>query len=372
MRFKTQTLPRIFFRSFGLCVLLLVHTHAAATRLLASDSSGPVLSETNPLSPPRADGPVVVQAAFFLQDIDDIDDEAETFEFTGVFVTKWHDPRQAFDPNQARTEEKIYQGDYQFNELAPAWYPQIVLANESGSYEKHGVLLRIKPDGTCTLTEKVNAVAEADLDLRKFPFDSQLLKASFEVLGFDSSEVILEVLTTQTELDRARIAIPEWNLSRIAFESVELPSRYAGTTNTSSTFVLTMDVQRQSAFMLRLIVLPLVLIVILSWSVFWMDRSSLGDRINVSFIGILTAVAYQFMVSGILPQISYVTWMTGFLNISFWIMCATVVVNLVVGAADKNGNFVRGDLIDRRCRWIFPTVYFGLLSLTFLIATFYF
>lgn len=183
--------------------------------------------------------------------------------------------------------------------------------------------------------------------------------------------MILEVLTTQTELDRARIAIPEWNLSRIAFESVELPSRYAGTTNTSSTFVLTMDVQRQSIFMLRLIVFPLVLIVILSWSVFWMDRSSLGDRVNVSFIGILTAVAYQFMVSEILPQISYVTWMTGFLNISFWIMCATVVVNLVVGAADKNGNFVRGDLIDRRCRWIFPTVYFGLLSLTFLIATFY-
>ena len=76
MRLETQTLPRIFFRAFGLCVLLLVCTQVATPRLLASDSYGPVLSETNPLSPPRADGPVVVQAAFFLQDIDDIDDEA--------------------------------------------------------------------------------------------------------------------------------------------------------------------------------------------------------------------------------------------------------------------------------------------------------
>ena len=54
-----------------------------------------------------------------------------------------------------------------------------------------------------------------------------------------------------------------------------------------------MDVKRQPLFMLRLVVIPLCLIVMLSWSVFWMDRSSVGDRMAVSFVGILTAVAYQ-------------------------------------------------------------------------------
>jgi hypothetical protein len=94
-----------------------------------------------------------------------------------------------------------------------------------------------------------------------------------------------------------------------------------------------------------------------------MERSSLGDRINVSFIGILTAVAYQIVVSEVLPHISYVTLMNGFLQLSFLVMCATVVVNLVVGSLDKRGEVAAGDRVDRRCRWIFPLVYFGLLGI---------
>jgi hypothetical protein len=53
--------------------------------------------------------------------------------------------------------------------------------------------------------------------------------------------------------------------------------------------------------------------------------------------------------------------MHGFLNFSFIIMCASVVINLVVGACDKNGKSELGDIIDRRCRWIFPLAYAALL-----------
>ena len=96
-----------------------------------------------------------------------------------------------------------------------------------------------------------------------------------------------------------------------------------------------------------------------------MERSSLGDRISVSFVGILTAVAYQIVVGDLLPHVSYITVMHSFLNFSFIIMCGTVVINLVVGACDRNGKSELGDLIDRRCRWIFPVAYLGLL----LVAT---
>jgi hypothetical protein len=106
----------------------------------------------------------------------------------------------------------------------------------------------------------------------------------------------------------------------------------------------------------------------LSWSVFWMDRSSLGDRMAVSFVGILTAVAYQTMVSSIMTQISYMTIIHGFLYFSFILMCATVVVNLVVGTCDRAGDFARGDLIDRRCRWIFPITYVILVSIVIVFA----
>ena len=113
------------------------------------------------LGPPKDDGPVVVRASFQVRDINDIDDEAETFEFGGVLKLTWHDERQAFDPAEAGVAEKIYQGAYQFNELSPAWFPQVVLVNESGLFEKHGVILRVQPDGTLTLVETVNAAAFA-------------------------------------------------------------------------------------------------------------------------------------------------------------------------------------------------------------------
>ena len=63
-----------------------------------------------------------------------------------------------------------------------------------------------------------------------------------------------------------------------------------------------------------------------------MDCAGLGDRINVSFIGLLTGVAYQLVMSDILPRISYVTLTHGVISLSFFAMCAAVVVNLAVGA----------------------------------------
>jgi hypothetical protein len=110
----------------------------------------------------------------------------------------------------------------------------------------------------------------------------------------------------------------------------------------------------------------------LSWTVFWMDRSSLGDRINVSFIGILTAVAFQMVVSEHLPQISYVTLIHGFLNMSFIFMCLTAIINLIVGWLDKQGKFVKGNLIDYRCRMIIPIVYFSVLLVMVIIVFFFF
>ena len=171
----------------------------AVTGVMAAASCGwialPTAAEPALLSlpaPPRDGGPVVVRAAFDLRDINEIDDEAETFEFEGVLILEWRDERQAFDPAAEGVTEKLYQGDYQFNEVFTGWFPQVVLVNESGLYEKHGVLLRVRPDGSLRLVETLDAAAETDLDLRAYPFDRQKLEAIFEVLGFDESEVVLQ------------------------------------------------------------------------------------------------------------------------------------------------------------------------------------
>jgi hypothetical protein len=162
---------------------------AVATRILPVFAAEQGTDNWTPmLSPPPGDGPVAVHVAFHLLDINEIDDESEVFQFSGVLTLTWRDPRQAFDPEEAGTKEKIYTGEFQFNEMSPGWYPQVVLVNASGMFEKYGTAQRIRPDGTCTLVETINAVAESKLDFRHYPYDHQRLDAFFAVLGFDASE----------------------------------------------------------------------------------------------------------------------------------------------------------------------------------------
>ena len=310
------------------------------------------------LGPPAGKGPVVVRAEFEFQDINSINDEEETFEFTGILALTWKDPRQAFDPEVAGVGEKVYQGDYQVNEISPSWYPQVALANESGLYETDAVIIRVRPDGTSTMVTTVSAIAETDFSMRRYPFDSQRLEAVFELVGFGRDEVSLEAGTGTVS---RRINISQWKPGGIETAIRHGKSLSAAYRGESSRFVVTMTMHRDPMFTLRLVGMPLALIVMLSWSVFWMERSSLGDRISVSFVGILTVVTYQIVVGDLLPHVSYVTVMHGFLNFSFIIMCASVVINLVVGACDKNGKSELGDIIDRRCRWIFPLAYAALL-----------
>jgi len=364
-------MSKLFMTVMALAVALLCCTHmAAASPVAGSQSQPPQAGTAEPflLGPPKQAGPIVVEAHFDFYDINEINDGAETFEFTGVLTLKWNDPRMAFDPAVEGVDEKIFQGDYQFNELATGWYPQVILVNEAGSFEMNGVTLRVGPDGTSTLIQRLNAAAEVEFNMSRYPFDRHRLKAVFEVLGFDKDEVLMQVQSDGTGPSVGETRVPQWIVTGVSESVHERPENYAGRLGVSSTFVVSVDAMRMPFFVMRLVAFPLIVIVLLSFTVFWMDRSSLGDRISVSFIGILTGVAYILVTSDQLPHISYVTLMHGFLNLSFLTMCATVVINLVVGGLDKQGKFELGDRIDRACRWAFPLAYFGLMFVMFGVA----
>jgi hypothetical protein len=207
-----------------------------------------------------------------------------------------------------------------------------------------------------------------ELDIRRFPFDRQRLEAVFAVLGARADEVRLVVDLDAHDALAETVRIPQWEITRARFETEE--RALAGLP--TSVLVLRVDVSRHSFYFNRLVILPLIVIVLLSFCVFWMERSSLGDRVGVSFIGVLTVVTYQLLINDSMPRISYVTSIHAFLSFSFLTMCATIVINLVVGWLDKQGKHERGDRLDRLCRWLFPLVYFGLILAIAVIAWVFF
>ena len=324
------------------------------------------------LAPPRSAGPLIVRARLDINQINEIDDGAENFEFSGVMTLSWRDPRQAFDPDVEGVAEKIYTGAFQFDEASPGWYPQVMLVNQAGLYEKSAVMLRVRPDGTSILTETLNAIAESKLVMRRFPFDRQHLEAAFQVLGFDKDEVQLVADTEPPPAAASRIHIPQWDLNGISSAIQDWEAPYAGRGGVASTYVVTIDVNRLPFYLMRLVVFPLAVIVLLSFAVFWMDRSSIGDRISVSFIGILTAVAYLMVIGDSMPRIAYVTLIHGYLNLSLIIMAITLLFHLMVGGLEQRGDATRARRIDQFCRWAFPLTYLGLMGVMTISAFIFF
>lgn len=302
--------------------------------------------------PPEAD-PVVVRVGFFLRDVNQIEEAEQRFEFEGILTLQWTDPGRAFDPAEIGVDERVYQGEYEVAELASVWRPQLVLANGSGGYERQATLLRHRFDGRMTYVQELNAFAEIPVELRRFPFDRESLRIVFEPLGFAADEVVLELDPATTGTRPGGVSVSEWRLE--AFGGTRGSDEVGDEAVSSAVF--TLEVARLPGFLVRVVIIPMMVLVALSWSVFWMDRESLGDRMDISFIGILTVVAYQIMVSSTLPRIPYFTIMSGFIYASFFTICASVIVNLTVGRLDRTGRSELGNRVDRTCRWAFPLAY---------------
>ena len=306
------------------------------------------------LHSPPSPAPAVVSASFFLTDINGVVEEDQVIDFEGIMTLRWKDERHAFDPSETGTNEIVYQGPFQFLEIYTAWWPQLILANESGNLERQAQLLKIAPDGAMTYSEEINATAVVPMALRRFPFDCQIFEMDFAVLGFSSEEVQLR--TGSNGVRNSGTDLPQWSF--VDLHTTVRPSPGLGTT-LGSTLVVGIEMARKPGHMLRIVMLPLILLVMLSWSVFWMDRSSLGDRMDISFIVILTVVAYQIIVSEHMPKIAYFTFMSTFLYSIYFVVSGAVVINLLVSKLDQSGRSQSGDRVDRICRWLFPLIFFG-------------
>ena len=136
-----------------------------------------------------------------------------------------------------------------------------------------------------------------------------------------------------------------------------------------SEFVVTVEIKRRPTHMIISILLPMILLVSLTWSVFWMDNETLANRINITFIGILSVVAYYFVILNNVPEVSYLTLTDAFIISTFLILAAGVVITVVMENYSRKDKPERAARVDRICRWAFPLAYFlssALLGIIFL------
>jgi hypothetical protein len=319
---------------------------------------------------PPSEGPMEVLIGFNLVNITDVNEKEETIDFEGAIYLEWLDPRLAYDSaaygmpadwqpgDYSLAPRKIYQGNYAFAELYEGWWLSIVIPNGVGNRQITESAIGIWPDGRILYHDTFFATVEVPMDLRLFPFDQQSLEIFMHPFLYARNEVVLVPDDRLVRTWDQNMGIADW--SRESVLMAERPIRIAkpdGDGVEISEVVVTISIERRPLHFLLSLVFPMVLLVSLTWCVFWMDDESLSDRVNITFIGILTVVAYYFVIIDFIPSVSYLTLMDGFIVATFLILAAGVVLAIFMEGIRRRGRRQLGHRVDRICRWAFPLTY---------------
>lgn len=349
-----------------LSVLAASFAHAADPLIACNGEpipAGTPAGNGNPRTPPNADGPTAIRAGFFIKDLKDIDAVQSSFWFRGVLTFRWCDPRLAFDPATADTDERSFFGAEVLAE--PIWRGRGFLVNLVGDAEETARVLRIRYDGTASGSANMSARLASNFDLRRFPFDTQRLILEIESYVWDEGQVRIMADEEKTGFAET-FEIPEWTVT-----DVQANVRTVDVVRADKPFsrlTLAIDIKRKSGFYLWKILLPLLIIVMLSWSVFWMVDEYFGMRVRLAATGVLTVVAYQFAVAKDLPRVGYLTLIDKVTVISFLLLATTVLESYLASSA-RAKDPEKALRIDRAARWMFPLGYAALILVVFIGST---
>jgi len=72
-------------------------------------------------------------------------------------------------------------------------------------------------------------------------------------------------------------------------------------------FTIFLQLQRKSAAVIFNVFLPVQLITMLTWIVYAVETSDIGDRLTIGLTMLLVTVAFKFVVAGKLPDLPYTT-----------------------------------------------------------------
>ena len=125
--------------------------------------------------------------------------------------------------------------------------------------------------------------------------------------------------------------------------------------------LLEINAKRYVQFYFFKFIVPLILIVIMSWIVFWIVPTSYSTQISVSITSMLTLIAYQFLAVGSLPEVPYLTRMDMIMLSSTVLVFASLIeVGITTILVQKN-KVELAKSIDNYCRYIFPATFLLIL-----------
>ena len=226
------------------------------------------------------------------------------------------------------------QDDYRAYKPGEIWMPLFDFGNAVAPHSAYDVTIRAFPDGRVRYFERSSAQLSNDLYLQTFPFDTQMLKIQIQPTISQENIVDFFVATLkefpEVKNQKAFSAESDAFSGLAQWAVIDLTATVHAVRGLINeplhTVDFVVDVERRTKFYLLKVFLPLFMMVILSWAVFWIDPRELNSQVQISVTTILTVIAFSFAISSSLPKVPYLTFIDAFFLACYFFVFITAIV----------------------------------------------
>ncbi|MFD2160602.1 hypothetical protein ACFSW8_16980 [Rubritalea tangerina] len=299
--------------------------------------------------------PTEVKVRYVVLDIDGVDSAVQNFTMNLFFRAEWKDPREAHNEDGSITKS-----------LSEIWHPNIQITNRQKIFKTLDPRAVISQDGTVNVTQRVWGNFSQIFDLKDFPFDSQKFEVTLVSVGHSPEEVkfVLDKAKDKKSGISPKFSLPDWEI--LGHEAWGFSESIFDGMQPASMFRISLEAKRYNEYYLLKVILPLFLIVAMSWIVFWIDPEQAGTQIGVATTSMLTLIAYRFSIDSLVPAVPYLTRMDAFILSSTLLVFATLGEAVLTSVLTKHGRPELAVRMDRWCRVIVPIGFLTLAVQVFL------